>query len=79
MSKIRRTEHSLQINRPLTSMIPQGLSRKGQIFWKFINNEQNTLGNEPRELIRSRLIQLYKDDLNKSKPAHARVKLFNHG
>ncbi len=79
MSKIKRTEHSLQISRPLTSMIPQGLSKKGQIFWKFINNEQKTLGNEPRELTRSRLIQLYRDDLNKSKPAHSRFMEIDHG
>ena len=58
---------------------PTGLSSAGQVFWKFMYDKQKAIGNQPRDLVRSKLIQCFKDDLTKAKLASKRFMETDHG
>ena len=55
------------------------LSHAGQTFCKFMNDNQRALGNQPRDLVRSKLIQWFKADLAKAKLASKRFMETDHG
>ena len=78
MPRIERKTTTPKVNSMIKITMPQGLSNAGQQFWKFINDKQKALGNEPRDFIRSKLIQCFKDDLAKTKPASKRFMETDH-
>ena len=73
MTRTNRTTPVSRIDRPITIRMPYGLSKGGQICWMFMNDMRQALGNHPRELIRSKLIQCYRDDLIREKQVNRRL------
>ena len=70
MDTIDTTMHVSRIEKQAAIMMPQGLSTGGQIFWRFMCDLQKALENEPRDFIRSNLIQCFRNDLALEKPAN---------
>lgn len=59
--------------------MPKGLSKSGQIFWRFLQDKERAIGNEPRDHIRSELIQTFRGDLTSRKPVGNRFMEIDHG
>ena len=79
MPRIDKIATKISVEMSTTVEMPKGLSKAGKIFWKFLQDKERARGNEPRDHIRSELIQTLRDDLARRKPAGNRFMEIDHG
>lgn len=79
MPRIDKTTTKASVQMPTTVEMPKGLSKAGEIFWRFLQDKEQAVGNEPRDHIRSKLIQTFRNDLTSRKPAINRFMETDHG
>ena len=79
MPRIDKAVTKTSVTMPTTVEMPTGLSKAGKTFWGFLQDKESATGNEPRDYIRSKLIQTFRNDLARRKSADNHFMETDHG